>query len=115
MMEGFFEKLTRSFDKPASWYVEMAGYLIAGFIFGFLVKYGGRLFFLLLIGAGLALWALDYLQVLTVNYSTLKSLLGLSADSTLQSVLTGAVDWVKAHVIESLAALLGFILAWKLA
>ena len=114
-MEGFFEKLTKSFDRPASWYVEMAGYLIAGFIFGFLVKYGGRLFFLLLIGAGLALWALDYLQVLTVHYSTLKSLLGLSADSTLQSVLTNAVDWVRTHKIESLAAFFGFILAWKLA
>lgn len=114
-MEGFFEKLTKSFDRPASWYVEMAGYLIAGFIFGFLVKYGGRLFFLLLVGAGLALWALDYLQVLTVHYSTLKSLLGLPADSTMQSVLTNAFDWIRIHKIESLAAFFGFILAWKLA
>jgi uncharacterized membrane protein (Fun14 family) len=115
MMEGFFETVTKTFDKPASWYVEMAGFLIAGFIFGFLLKYGGRLFFFLLVGAALALWTLDYLNVLTINYTVLRSVLGLSSDSTLQGIIHNSIEWVRTHVIESLAAFFGLVLAWKLA
>ncbi len=112
---GALQNFWKSFDKPASWYVELAGFLIAGFIVGFLIKYGGRLFFLLLLGAALTLWALDFLQVVTIHYSVVKSFLGLSADTTLHDFFTMFTNWIRSHVIESLAVLFGFILAWKFA
>ncbi len=110
-LEGFF----KSFEKPASWYVELGGYLIAGFIFGFLLKHGGRFFFMLLLGAALALWALDTLNVVTIHYSVMKSVFGLSADTSIQDAWNLVSLWIRTHVIESLSALFGFIIAWKLA
>ena len=112
---GFLGWLQRTFDRPASWYVEMAGYLVVGFIVGFLVKHAGRLFFLLLLGAGLAFWILNYFEIITVHYTILKNVLGVSADMTMQDFFTLSAGWIRSHIIESLAALFGFILAWKFA
>ncbi len=105
----------KALDKPAAWYIEIAGYLIAGFIFGFLVKYGGRLFFLLLLGALIALWTLDHFQMVTIHYSVFKQVLGVSGDVTIAEFLTQASDWIRGHIIESLSAFFGFVLAWKYA
>ena len=116
--KNFFSNIQKSIglqDKPANWYVELAGYLIAGFIFGFLIKHGGRLFFWLVLGAALALWGLEQLHVVSIDYSVLKTLFGLSAQTTLSDVFTGWTQWVQGHIIESLAAVFGFILAWKFA
>ena len=112
--ESFKDSL-KGFDKPAAWYVEIAGYLIAGFIVGFLIKYGGRLFFLLLLGALIALWTLDYLNVVTVHYDVLKQMLGVSKDLTLAEFLTLTSAWIRGHLVESLSAFFGFVLAWKFA
>lgn len=109
------DALKETFDKPAAWYVEIAGYLIAGFIAGFLIKYGGRLFFLLFLGALMALWALDYFQMVTIHYSVLKQVLGLSQDMTMADFLTQTNSWIREHIIESLAAFFGFVFAWKYA
>ena len=107
------QKSLESFNKPANWYVEIAGYLIAGFIVGFLMKHAGKLFFWLLLGAALSLWALEQLHVISIDYSMLKSVFGLSADMSMAEVFNGWVAWIQSHIIEALAALFGFILAWK--
>ena len=113
--KGFIDSLKESFNQPASWYIEVAGFLIAGFISGFLIKHAGKTFFLLLLGAALALWALDFFQIITIHMTVLKSLLGLSAETTMQQLFEMKVTWIKSHVIECLAAIFGFILAWKFA
>ena len=112
---GAVENFFKSFGKPASWYVELGGFFIAGFIVGFLLKHGGRFFFLLLLGAGLALWALDSLQLVTIHYTVMKTLFGLSSDTSMHDALQMLSAWIRSHVIESLAALFGFVIAWKFA
>ena len=67
--------------------LNLAGYLIAGFIIGFLLKHAGKTFFLLLLGAALALWALDFFQIITIHMTVFKSLLGLSAETTMQEMM----------------------------
>lgn len=104
-----------SFEKPSSWYVELGAYMIAGFIVGFLVKHGGRFFFMLLLGAFLALWALDYFKIVTIHYTMFKSVVGLPADMTFNDIITVSTTWIKEHIIESLVAFFGFIIAWKFA
>ncbi len=113
--KGFIDSFKESFDRPASWYLELAGFLIAGFILGFLLKHAGKTFFLLILGAALALWALDFFHIITIHVTVAKTLLGLSAETTMQEVMQLSVSWLTSHVIESLAALFGFILAWKFA
>ncbi len=112
---GNLQKSWESFNKPANWYVELAGFLIAGFVFGFLIKHGGRFFFWLVLGAALALWALELLHIISIDYSVLKALFGLSADMSLADVFNGWISWIKSHMIECLAGLFGFVLAWKFA
>jgi len=107
------KKSVESFNKPSNWYVEVAGYLIAGFIIGFLIKHGGKLFFWLLVGAALSLWLLELLHVITIDYGMLKSFFGLSSGMTLTEMFNGWITWVQNHIIESLAAVFGYIIAWK--
>ncbi len=112
---GALQDFWNSFEKPSSWYVELAAYLIAGFIVGFLVKHGGRFFFLLLLGAFLAMWVLDYFNLVTIHYTMVKSVIGLPTDITFNHVSAFAITWVKEHIIESLVTFFGFIIAWKFA
>ncbi len=109
------QEFWNSFEKPSSWYVELGAYLIAGFIVGFLVKHGGRFFFMLLLGAFLALWALDHFNIVTIHYPMFKSVLGLPADITFNDVNLVTTNWIKEHIIESLVIFFGFIIAWKFA
>lgn len=102
------------FDKPSSWYVELAAYLILGFIVGFLVKHAGRLFFMLLIGAALAIWVLDTYQIITIHWTVLQNVFGITTKS-MPELLTMTTSWVKTHIIEALVGLFGFVLAWKFA
>lgn len=104
-----------SFNKPTNWYIEIAGYLIAGFIVGFLIKHAGRLFFWLILGAALSLWALEFLHVISIDYSMLKSLIGLSSNVSANDLFSSFITWIRHHIVESLAGLFGFILAWKFA
>ena len=115
---NFFEQLQRKwqeFDKPANWYIELAGFLIAGFIVGFLLKHGGRFFFWLLLGAGLALWALEMLHIISIDYGVLKSVFELSTQTSAADLFNSWIAWVKRHIIECLSGLFGFVLAWKFA
>ena len=112
---GNLQKGWESFNKPANWYVEVAGYLIGGFIVGFLVKHGGRFFFWLVLGAALSLWALELLHVISIDYTVLKALFGLSAEMSMADVVNSWTAWIQGHIIECLAALFGFIIAWKFA
>jgi hypothetical protein len=109
------QEALKVFDRPAAWYVEVAGYLIAGFILGFLIKYGGRLFFLLAAGALIALWAFDYFNMVTIHYNVVKQVLGVSQDMTMAEFLTQTGAWIRGHIIESLSAFFGVVLAWKFA
>ena len=109
------QEFWNSFEKPSSWYVELSAYVIAGFIVGFLVKHGGRFFFMLLLGAFLALWALDYFNIVTIHYPVFKTVVGVPADTSVNDVTLTVTGWIKEHIIESLVAFFGFIIAWKFA
>ncbi|MBA2306710.1 hypothetical protein H0W26_01095 [Candidatus Dependentiae bacterium] len=109
------QEFTNSFQKPSSWYAELGAYVIAGFILGFLVKHGGRLFLILLLGAFLALWALDHFNIITVHYPTFKSVVGVPEHVTSSHAVETVTTWIKEHMIESLVIFFGFIIAWKFA
>jgi len=113
--QGLAQALKCKLDTCPEWYVEIAGYLIVGFVFGFLLKYGGRLFLSLLVGALLALWALDYLQLITIHYDLLEPFFGFSAKVSLQQLIDGSFLWLRHHIVETLAVLFGFMVAWKFA
>jgi hypothetical protein len=53
--------------------------------------------------------------MVTIHYSVLKEVLGVSKDMTMADFLTQANSWVRGHLIESLSMFFGFVLAWKFA
>jgi uncharacterized membrane protein (Fun14 family) len=100
---------------PTSFFIELVCYLIAGFAFGFLLKHMGRTLIWVVLGVGGTLWLLQIAGVVTINYTMLKDLLGITSDMSLSDMVTVATQWTQAHLPECITLLVGFFLGWGLA
>jgi uncharacterized membrane protein (Fun14 family) len=100
------------FNKPTNWYMHIGAFFVGGFVAGILLKYVGRYVIWLLIAGGLLLWSLELLNVVSVNYTALKGLVGLAPDTPWSELFTAWGTWARAHVAESVAAVLGLLFSW---
>lgn len=98
-----------NFDKPSGWFMTLGIFLVIGFISGFLLKHLSRYVFWVIIGGAIALWILNLLNVVAIDYNALKSLMG-GSDLSFSYISS----WVNNHVAEFISLILGIFLAWEL-
>lgn len=88
--------------------------LAAGITLGFLVKrYGRQTIFFLIFFAGL-LFGLEYLNVITIQWTNLKDLVGLAPAETVEGVARGYFDWAQKNVVAVVTGLIGFLIGYKI-
>lgn len=121
MAKGFFEstkgKVTKflhefnySWDNISNLAIGFGG----GFLLGFLIKrYARHTIFLLIILAG-ALVALDYVQLITINWASLRDFIGLTSDHTSLTIIQNGFSWAKEHISITIAGMIGFIIGFKI-
>lgn len=105
----------KSFDKPADFFIAIGLYFLAGFLLGLFIKYFGKLVFLAGIITFALVYGLQYLGVITIHFTSLSDMLGLTDPLTLQDILSVITSWVKLHVIQTIAAAVGLFVAWEFA
>lgn len=86
------------------------GALIAGFIAGFLIKQFGRYVLWGLLASIAVLWLLEMADVITIHYRFLQDLIGISPDWTISEIYKHVFQWIKDHILQIIACLLGFYL-----
>ncbi len=94
--------------------IEIALYIITGFLFGFIFKYTSKYLISLFIILTLSLWGLEYIEIIKINYCYMKEILGLSADSQPADLINYATAWTQSHIPQCLSSGLGFYLAIEL-
>lgn len=92
---------------------QTALYFVVGLVAGFLYKkYGRQLVFAVIICV-VALWTLSYLDLLTVHMDNVKALVGFSTTDTVGSVLGMFGTWIKEHIAQVIAGIIGLYLGRK--
>lgn len=84
--------------------------LVAGFIFN---KIGRQVILGLVLLAVLVL-GLQYLGIVTIDWSHLKQLIGIAPTQTLEGLMTDSFAWIKSHLLTVIVGGIGFLAGYKI-
>jgi len=107
------EELGKRFDLSLNNILEMSAYLGIGFISGFLVKKYGRYVVCAVLIAGLSIWGLEHLNIITIDWARAKDVIGVSDTQTVQSLWGIYIAWVKEHIFAAAGVVIGFLVGYR--
>jgi uncharacterized membrane protein (Fun14 family) len=109
-IEGFIGKFNLSWQQLTQLGIALA----IGITLGFLVKRFGRqtLFFIILC-AGI-LFGLQYFNVITIQWTNLKNLVGLAPADTVEGFFRTYFEWAQHNILAVITGLIGFIIGYKI-
>ena len=94
--------------------IEAGIYFLISFIVGFLFKrYSNYILFSILVTV-LVLLGLEYSKFITIDWIALKKIVGMSADGDAKSFFDQSVEFVKNHLLVTVASTVGFLIGYKL-
>lgn len=108
------QDMYESFDFSNDNLIKIATYVGVGFGIGFSIKKFGSLLFFGIMMACLALYGLQYFDLLTVNIDKLKLFLGFADQVTLPDVVNLYWEWIKNHLLLSVSFCIGCVVGYKL-
>ena len=85
-----------------------------GAVVGFLLRTMGRYIFFALTTLLFVAWLFDYLHIITIEWYTLKEMVGLTYAQSFSDVWQEFLTWMKQHVVATIALIVGFLFGWKL-
>ncbi len=94
--------------------IEAAVYFCLSFGVGFLFKKYFKFLFFSLICAAIIIKVLEYNQFLMIDWTAIKTALGISGTVDANQVINHCFDWVKAHLLLFIAVTVGFLVGYKL-
>jgi hypothetical protein len=112
-VKNFWSDLVARFNTSSFDIVQILLYGGVAFIAGFLVnRYFRSLFLGILLSVAFIVF-LHYSQIILIDMTKLKALLGITSDHSLEWYLSEALNWIKNNVILSLSAFFGFMIGYK--
>lgn len=109
-LEEIAQKLNISLDTIG----ETALWFGIGFLGGFLLKRYGRYVLLALLACLVMLWGLSYFELISIHFDNFKEVVGFATTDTVASLFATFGTWAKAHVIQSIACMVGFFFGCKI-
>lgn len=94
--------------------VEAAIYFGLSFSIGFLFKKYLKVLLISIIITFIAIKALEHGAFLTINWEGLKAFFGITGATDFNTVMNHCFDWIKAHLLLSVASTVGFLVGYKL-
>jgi hypothetical protein len=96
--------------------VQAVIYFGVSFGAGFIIKRHFKLIFGCLALSLILIKGMEYYKLLEIDYTAIKDLFGISADKKdfITPLVMQTTDWIKANLIASIAALIGFLIGYKL-
>lgn len=106
--------LEKIFGESSSEAVHVAICFVSFFAVGFLFKRWLKFIFVSLLLTIAIIKGLEYQKILDIDWEALNVFLGLEPAATIGTIATNLFEWVKAHVVITIAATLGFLIGCKL-
>lgn len=97
-----------------SWLIGLLLYFSVGFFTGLIFKFLGRIMLWLLLISLLGFLVFNYFGLITINLENFRNFLGVD-DLTITQLFEFAWGWIQKNILQSIAWLVGFILAFELA
>ncbi len=113
--QSWYEMLRAQFPETVpAWALEVGVFGVGSFLLGFLFKCCGRLLTVALVVGIAVLLGLHYSNVMPLDVTYWKALLGLADVTAFQEVPAVFFAWGKEHVVACVSVVVGFMLGWKL-
>lgn len=92
--------------------IEYLSYFGIGFLGGFIFKKYARGFILYALIFGGLIYGLHYLGVITIDWSKLKDLIGMTSDATGFSA-EPYMAWAREHIMQVIIGFIGFVVGYS--
>jgi uncharacterized membrane protein (Fun14 family) len=102
-----------SLDLNSRKVIEIVSFFGIGFFSGFLLKKYFRYVLLSLIVLTVVAFILENSSIIHIDWNRVRSILGIASTDTIDSIFYVSFDWVKANVVSSISALIGFVIGYK--
>ena len=109
-----FQELWEKVNLSSETFVRFGTYVAIGFFAGFLLKKYFNVMVFLLLSAILIVLGLEYLGIVTIDWISMRAVLGIHANVTVGAMLTSWFIWIKMHLTMVIAGMIGFIIGYKL-
>lgn len=104
----------QQFDFSACSVLQMLSYAGIGFASGFVLKRYATLLLTAFIAVAIVLWFLSAWSIVTIDWTVLKTSIGLDATATFDSIIRDVIVWIPQHKVLSVCVLLGFFIGYKI-
>ncbi len=94
--------------------IEAAVYFALSFSIGFLFKKYCKFVVVCLVVTACLIKIGEYNQFLTIDWAAIKTCLGLTPDTDLNTLMNHGCDWIKNNVVLFVAIIIGFLVGYKL-
>jgi len=94
--------------------VEAALYFGLSFASGYLFKKYFKIVFVSLIVTVFVIKALEYGHFLIIDWTAIKTFLGMDGAADFNTIVNRCFDWMKDHLLLFIASVIGFLVGYKL-
>lgn len=108
------KQLSEKIGGSSSEAVQAALYFGIAFAAGFFFKKYFKFIFGCFIVALIFVKVLEYNNLLHMDWSGVKNFVGLTEGATVNSMISHQLEWIKAHVLLFVAAVVGFLIGYRL-
>lgn len=113
MESNWFETIKTKLQEYPAWVFDCAVFGIIGFVAGFVIKNFGKLVLFGILALIVGLAGLHYGNIVSVNVSQIKAILGLAAAHTIDDGIRIYSAWAQHHAIGVISATVAFFIGWK--
>lgn len=94
--------------------VEAAVYFCLSFAIGFFCKKYFKVIFLCIIFSFFVIKALEYGNFLTIDWAMIKTSMGITPTTDINTLINHGFDWIKTHLLLFITTVVGFLVGYKL-
>ncbi len=109
------KKWSESIGGSSAEAIEAAIYCLLSMGVGFIFKKYFKLIFTCLVISLIMIKVMEYSAFLTIDWNAIKSFFGITQGTDINMLSNKALDWIKAHMLISIASGIGFLIGYKLA
>jgi uncharacterized membrane protein (Fun14 family) len=94
--------------------IQAAVYFLMSFICGFILKKYFKFIFTCLLLSCLLIMLMEIAKFVLVDWVAIKAFFGMTEPTDFNALINHQIDWIKDHILISIATLIGFIVGYKL-
>jgi uncharacterized membrane protein (Fun14 family) len=94
--------------------IQAVVYFVVSFACGFILKRYFKFIFICLLTSFLLIMLMEFAKFVIIDWVALKAFFGMTEPTDFNALVNHQIDWIKDHILISIATLIGFIVGYKL-